>query len=888
PTIVSAQPVRPEGEAPAPTDFKGLMGLTQFDVDMNGAVTASDVLSVINSVNQNSVHAVNPENPVDPYADVSRNGVISAEDALYVINFINQGGKDLSAAQLNAAAVDEILTSEQYWTDDNTGLTVSHVGQPGLENINFVIDAAKHAMALKAAGKQAEAEKSMDTFHALIGNRGYGVLNAMDRRTGNEDWFADPNTTPGPNAALLIAMVNINAAKYATSIQSIGSSLLGMQNASGGVRDGFRLSNYVLAEGHLDAITAFRVMAAHQPSNPVWAQAAADAENWFRNNVLDLNTGTIARSVGPDGRDDTFDTEVYVKFLSVFGAELTPTQLKLFTEKMLSQCVVQVRLSMPDGSDKTLTLADFVDPLAAETIGLRGGVVPVGVVPLTAKLANALKSVAVGLQQAQDAQGAARYKAMAELLQYQVLASLYTYPGTEHQLAPYATLGRTATANAFSWYTPRWNEKDPEGNNRIYGGSIVSGDEMVLAVLGFNPDLTVQNDPSLYNQISFVSGSMGNARDQLHALAAGRILVQPNTISSNFTGIGMLAESPVFDYSVSPTEYSRWFEPSGATVWDLSRTGSLRLRFSTDDMGKSFMIRLLPVLGDSNSDTGLIETKLTVPEGGPGGVVMDISISAALAGLTMDEMRNIRQISVHSHDSAWGHQINTDPWVLVDPWSVEGLPAGARVANPPVGQSKRGPKTARAELRALLQQALVNVAPTMKSVGRNAATKDGGKFDEYLTLINQGRNIPASEINTASELIANYAGVRPEAARALIERYNSRAAASAVSPLKLKAGHPASVIQSFIDAAIEEFTRRTGHSPADGPAIMELDDLVRASKAIPSTKTAQASQLLVSYCGLEQQAAKDVVAGYNTWVANQGARVSAAPTAEAPLTRQML
>ncbi len=65
---------------------------TPLDVNNDLAVTALDVLLIVNEINQNGVRQLPQGGGGPPYVDTNGDSVVSALDALLIVNFINQGG----------------------------------------------------------------------------------------------------------------------------------------------------------------------------------------------------------------------------------------------------------------------------------------------------------------------------------------------------------------------------------------------------------------------------------------------------------------------------------------------------------------------------------------------------------------------------------------------------------------------------------------------------------------------------------------------------------------------------------------------------------------------------------------------------------------------------
>ena len=74
-----------------------------LDTNEDGRITSLDALLVVNELNRNGAHDVDPSEPAPGLVDVNANGVISPSDALQIINHLNSGQGEPEKVQVRLA-----------------------------------------------------------------------------------------------------------------------------------------------------------------------------------------------------------------------------------------------------------------------------------------------------------------------------------------------------------------------------------------------------------------------------------------------------------------------------------------------------------------------------------------------------------------------------------------------------------------------------------------------------------------------------------------------------------------------------------------------------------------------------------------------------------------
>ena len=416
------------------------------------------------------------------------------------------------AYQLSGALknIKQIVLGIEGLRDPDTGISPSHYGHPGYEQLKFTYDAAVDAIILAANGKQKEAEKILDYFadrlripvadlkrkrdagniYGIVKLMEYkgvynlkGLINAINytsTKPQGRGWM-EFYTTPGPMAIMGKAFLFVNRDKYQDVAVMMGNALRSMQRNDGGITDGDREPPTVNTEPHMDAYSYFLDLE-KVTGDPQWGVYALSAYNYFRNHLCDSEAGVIFKGADANGVIMTHATDAYSwTMMGQAGDEMSLEELERYTNTMLSKSLTKVTLELPDGKEKTLILVDFTDPRSKEAIDLRGGFHPMGSEEWVGGVIGALQKNAVRFWQRGDQNKARFYAALANELVGNSLNGFYEIPGLQGMLTFYATGQNIETGH--KWKTPYFYVK--EKDRTIRGGTPV-GAWPVLPLAGVN------------------------------------------------------------------------------------------------------------------------------------------------------------------------------------------------------------------------------------------------------------------------------------------------------------------------------------------------------------------------------------------------------------------
>lgn len=420
-----------------------------------------------------------------------------------------------------AQITQEFATTIKKLSDRKTGIAPSHYGHPGYESLSFLYDITVNAMILKVAGQQKDAEKVMDYFSSRLNipveevvqkqdsNKIYGILKVFKPKTKTVGFVNSINlnsdhdqgrgeleflTTPGPVSFMIMAFLQVNSAKYLSVAEKLGETMLAMQREDGAIFDGDRFSQKVHTEPHVDAANAFYQLY-EVTSDVKWKQAGDRAADWFKKNVFIVKRNQIYQGIWENGPNDIFATDVYSWTMAGrFGDFFTIDELEGITNTMLKKCLSRVALELPGGETQSIVMSDFADSNDMRIKNQRNGFHPMGSPEWSGGVILALQKNAVRFWD-NGYQGKARfYKAMAELLEKEVLKSSYYVK--KMLMFPYATGQGIEVGHG--WKTPYFyvkSEKDP-----VLGGSLVGG-WPIFPMNGFNPFILNDTYKVTYNAI---------------------------------------------------------------------------------------------------------------------------------------------------------------------------------------------------------------------------------------------------------------------------------------------------------------------------------------------------------------------------------------------------
>jgi len=469
----------------------------------------------------------------------------------------------------------------------HTKLSPSHWGHPGYENLAFLYDKAIDALILNALGYAQEAQDILDYFAARLRipiqeirlradiNGVYGILklyrageqarvetkallNAFDitsvRKQGKGS--LEFCTTPGPISFLIFAMLGVDSDKYRLEASTLGEVLLAMQDEEGGVRDGDRDFDKIHTEPHIDAYAAFRMLY-EVTGEEIWQQAAEKAWGWFERNVYQPQKGIIDQGVWYGERNKIFAEDVYSwTMASPAGDRIPLFVLKKLTETMLSESLVEITLSLPDGRRPTVILVDFSNSEDQRVEDVRGGFYPMGSVEWSAGCVLALKKNAVRFWQGGQEITARFYKALAEYLQQEIIKCFYSLNEVRGRMTFYATaqgvevgpFGSIEQGGASGWKTPFFYVRTPQGKVALKGGSAIGG-WVVFPALGVNPFILNDRFLGIYKCIPSTPEDERKAYKFLRERVSSRTISEeiPTAAPSRATQI---VEPGVFNYQM--------------------------------------------------------------------------------------------------------------------------------------------------------------------------------------------------------------------------------------------------------------------------------------------------------------------------------------------------
>ncbi len=479
-----------------------------------------------------------------------------------IISFSSSGHKRVSHIDNDGQKTfdsQRIIKSILVLRNPNTGLSPSHWGHPGYEDLAYLYDKAVDAIILKALGYQLEAEKILDYFADRLRipmdevrmcvdtNEIYGILKLFKPRDSSQkavkslvnafninsvkpqgEGMLEFVTTPGPMSFVIYAMLAVNPKKYKTEACLLGETLLAMQDNEGGVHDGDRAPDKIHTEPHVDAAAAL-LMLYQITGDEKWRIAAERGYNWFEHNVYYPEEGIIDQGLWSGSRSTIFATDCYSWTMAGPAGDKIPLNvLKKLTETMLNHGLVKITLSLPDSTIQTVILCDFTDAEESRAKKVRDGFHPMGSVEWTGGVILSLQKNAVRFWNAKDSSTARFYKALAEALFAETIKCFYYQDDLRAWITFYATgqgvevgpFGSIRKGFSGGWKTPFFYAKTEDGRT-IRGGSTV-GAWPLLPCLGVNPFILNDQYKSTYNQIPLTEEDEKTARSFLEGVAARR------------------------------------------------------------------------------------------------------------------------------------------------------------------------------------------------------------------------------------------------------------------------------------------------------------------------------------------------------------------------------
>jgi hypothetical protein len=459
--------------------------------------------------------------------------------------------------------VERIVEGMLALRDPRTKLLPSHIGHPGFQKLGFLYDNVVIALALHAAGRQADAEKIMDYFTARLRinlqeiesnadtNNQYGIVKLLPARAGGSPQKGIINAfdytsqepqgqgmleyvvSPGPTSFLVFAMFHVNAKKYRNDALRLAEILLSMQDARGGVCDGDREPGKIHTEPHMDSYSVF-CMIYEVTGDLKWKDAADRAFGWFKSNVFHPEDGSVDQGLWSNRPNRVFAEDCYSWTMAgPAGDGLALATLKKMTDYWLRRCLTRVTLPLPDGTTRTLTLVDFTDPLSKESVACRHGQHPMGSIEWTGGAILALQKNAVRFWNAGDRDTAQFYKSVAEILTDQALNSFYSIEQPRKAYVSFYATGQGVAVGPFGsvktddpkgWYTPFWNA-EPLRGRPVKGGSSVAM-WPVFPYFGLNPFVLHDAYKTAYDRIPFTKSYYAKAARFIGGVTEGRKYVE--------------------------------------------------------------------------------------------------------------------------------------------------------------------------------------------------------------------------------------------------------------------------------------------------------------------------------------------------------------------------
>jgi hypothetical protein len=444
-----------------------------------------------------------------------------------------------------------------------TGLSPSHWGHPGYQNLAFLYEKAVDVLILKACGRKRQAEEILDYFSERLripldeiirrsdANKVYGILkifesedtgpkkallNALDitstRRQGKgmlEYW-----TTPGPLSFVIFAMLAVNPEKYKQDVLVLGETLLAMQRSDGGIGDGDRIPDRIHTEPHMDAYAAF-LMLYELTQEEKWSLAARACHEWFEEHVYHPGEGRIDQGVWSGEPSTVFATDAYAWIMAgPAGDTMPPGILKSLSETMLRESLVRITLHLPFLYKRTVILCDFSNAHDERVKDVRGGFHPMGSVEWTGGVILALQKNAVRFYRGRDYPAARMYKAMAEILLSEAAKCFYYIEALSARFTFYATaqglevgpFGSVESGLSRGWKTPFFYVRDSQGRTLIQGASTI-GSWPLLPYFGLNPFILHDDYRDVYGEISLTEDVVSQAERFLADSCTHRTFTEP-------------------------------------------------------------------------------------------------------------------------------------------------------------------------------------------------------------------------------------------------------------------------------------------------------------------------------------------------------------------------
>ncbi|MCM8812662.1 MAG: hypothetical protein NC924_01835 [Candidatus Omnitrophica bacterium] len=453
---------------------------------------------------------------------------------------------DVSTAAQPLIEMPSVVRNLAARQDPFTKLLVSHTGHPGYERLGFLDDQALAALFLRAVGEPARAEEILDYFAALLAVPAAGVMQYADVNdlcgvlklvpAPNQEmpwrgfinafdvqaraWCGagqlDYDSTPGPQAFLALAMLQVNPERYRQAAVALGEALLLLQRRDGAIPDGDRNPENVYTEPHLDVYALFLSLA-QLTKDKKWSQAAVRCYEWFSRTVLHAEEGVIDQGTHAGKPHRIFATDCYSWTMAgPAGDRLSPAVRVRLSERMLRSALVQISVPLPDHRTVTAVLADFSNPEDSRVQDVRQGFYPLGSVEWTGGVILALQKNAARFWSEGDHAAARRYKAIAELLLTET-ARCFFADGKGGLTSFYASgqgiaVGPFNAENTAAWRTPYFHCR--RGTATQYGGSI-SSLWALFPLLRVNPLQPGDAYGRVYDQIPYADADQATAQEFL-------------------------------------------------------------------------------------------------------------------------------------------------------------------------------------------------------------------------------------------------------------------------------------------------------------------------------------------------------------------------------------
>lgn len=378
--------------------------------------------------------------------------------------------KPSNDTEYSPATVTEIIIALKSSADSHSGISPSFIGLEEYKDFSYLEHAAVTALAYTATNNNQNAERILDYISKPLKQE----LNIIERNAdsnkifGSIKLYTDRSTAtnhkgllngisisdisskgrgisefyinPASISFVIYAMLQTNIVKYKDLALELGELLVSIQNQStGAISSTGKHKSQINTEPHIDSFAAL-LMLYKATGDPKWNTAANNAYLWFSSHVLNSTEAKIYQGYWNKKANTIFTTDSYARTMAgPAGDKIQLPLLKNLTDRMLKQSLVQISLPLPNSPQKNLVLADFYDPINESIINHRKEFYPIGSIENTAAVILALQKNAVRFHKANNSTTARLYKALATILQRNLMNCFYKMNGSAGKIAFYST-----------------------------------------------------------------------------------------------------------------------------------------------------------------------------------------------------------------------------------------------------------------------------------------------------------------------------------------------------------------------------------------------------------------------------------------------------------------